>query len=195
MGAEITAVPNISEGLPEISKKMMYLAAQLQALAAPSAEQAMSLGAAERSDRQAVTFLRPRQHEFKQRLQGANSRRRMSCLPQPKAAVPHGRLSRSYAAHLGGNKTWWRGAGDGINGATSAQAAVDHNGETTSFTMPTGTTTGWVVTGNSCQMESSSFALGSASTVRAVGDNPGEAQGDRRHVVKGSGAYFCDANP
>ncbi|EAZ03609.1 hypothetical protein OsI_25746 [Oryza sativa Indica Group] len=92
MGAEIAAVPNISEGLAKISTKMMDLAAQLQALAAPSAEQAMSLGAAERSDRQAMTFLRPRQHEFKQRLRGANSRRRMSCLPQPKAAVPRGRL-------------------------------------------------------------------------------------------------------
>uniref|UniRef100_A0A0E0AIR5 Uncharacterized protein n=1 Tax=Oryza glumipatula TaxID=40148 RepID=A0A0E0AIR5_9ORYZ len=92
MGAEIAAVPNISEGLAEISTKMMDLAAQIQALAAPSAEQAMSLGAAERSDRQAMTFLRPRQHEFKQRLRGANSRRRMSCLPQPKAAVPRGRL-------------------------------------------------------------------------------------------------------
>uniref|UniRef100_A0A0E0C6Z8 Uncharacterized protein n=1 Tax=Oryza meridionalis TaxID=40149 RepID=A0A0E0C6Z8_9ORYZ len=34
MGAEIAAVPNISEGLAEISKKMMNLAAQLRALAA-----------------------------------------------------------------------------------------------------------------------------------------------------------------
>lgn len=112
-----------------------------------------------------------------------------------KGGRPSRSSARSYATHLGGNKTWWRGAGDGINGATSAQAAVDHHGETTSFTVPTGTTTGWVVTGNSCQMESSSFALGGASTVRAIGDHPGEAQGDRRHTVKGSGAYFCDANP
>jgi hypothetical protein len=68
MDTEIAAVPNISEGLAEISRKMMDLAAQLQALAAQSAEQAMPLGAAERSDRRAMTFLRPRQQDFKRRL-------------------------------------------------------------------------------------------------------------------------------
>ncbi|EAZ06058.1 hypothetical protein OsI_28298 [Oryza sativa Indica Group] len=68
MGAEIAGVPNISEGLSEISKKMMDLAAQLQALAAQSAEQVMSLGAAERSDRHAVTSLRPRKLVFKRSL-------------------------------------------------------------------------------------------------------------------------------
>uniref|UniRef100_A0A0E0DZG9 Uncharacterized protein n=1 Tax=Oryza meridionalis TaxID=40149 RepID=A0A0E0DZG9_9ORYZ len=83
MGAEITAVPNISEGLAEISKKMMDLAAQLRALAAQSAEQAMPIGAAERSDRWAVTFLRPRQHGFKRRLRSTKHH-----LSQPKVAAP-----------------------------------------------------------------------------------------------------------
>uniref|UniRef100_A0A0E0CUT8 Uncharacterized protein n=1 Tax=Oryza meridionalis TaxID=40149 RepID=A0A0E0CUT8_9ORYZ len=62
MGSEIATVPdtlcaNISNDLAEISKRMMDLAAQVQALAAQSAEQAMSLGAAERSDQQAVMLL------------------------------------------------------------------------------------------------------------------------------------------
>ncbi|BAT16563.1 Os12g0256400, partial [Oryza sativa Japonica Group] len=81
MGTEIAAVPNISEGLAKISKKMMDLAAQLQVLAAQSAEQAMPLGAAERSDRRAMTFLRPRQQDFKRRL-----RSRMRHMQQPKVA-------------------------------------------------------------------------------------------------------------
>uniref|UniRef100_A0A0E0F5K3 Uncharacterized protein n=1 Tax=Oryza meridionalis TaxID=40149 RepID=A0A0E0F5K3_9ORYZ len=58
MGAEIAAVPNISKGLAEISKKMMDLAAQLRALAAHSAEQVMSLGAAVRSDRKTSSAAR-----------------------------------------------------------------------------------------------------------------------------------------
>jgi hypothetical protein len=59
MGAEITAVPNISEGLAEISKKMMNLAAQLRALAAQSTEPVAFLEEAEPLYRHAVA-LRPR---------------------------------------------------------------------------------------------------------------------------------------
>lgn len=47
IGAEIAAVPNISEGLAKISKKMIDLAAHLLGLAAHSVEQVMSLGATE----------------------------------------------------------------------------------------------------------------------------------------------------
>nr|AAL31084.1 hypothetical protein [Oryza sativa Japonica Group]AAN04160.1 Hypothetical protein [Oryza sativa Japonica Group] len=73
----------------------MDLAEQVQALVALSAEQAMSLGATERSDRQVVMFLRPRQHNFKRRLRGASSRKKMSRLAvnfKPKMAAPRGRL-------------------------------------------------------------------------------------------------------
>lgn len=55
----------------------------------------MSLGATERSDRQVVMFLRPRQHNFKRRLRGASSRKKMSRLAvnfKPKMAAPRGRL-------------------------------------------------------------------------------------------------------
>uniref|UniRef100_A0A0E0E0N8 Myb/SANT-like domain-containing protein n=1 Tax=Oryza meridionalis TaxID=40149 RepID=A0A0E0E0N8_9ORYZ len=76
MGSEIAAVPDtlctdISNDLAKISKRMMDLAAQLRALAAQSAEQTMSLGAAKRSYRYAVTALRPRKLIFKRSLVAA----------------------------------------------------------------------------------------------------------------------------
>uniref|UniRef100_A0A0E0CNI4 Uncharacterized protein n=1 Tax=Oryza meridionalis TaxID=40149 RepID=A0A0E0CNI4_9ORYZ len=118
MGTEIAAVPNISKGLVEISKKMMDLAAQLQVLAAQSAEQAMPLGAAERSDRRAVTFLRPRQQDLKRRLWS-----RMRHMQQPKVASttpplpklpPRGLRPSCWACRWRCHRRWhlqlrWRG--------------------------------------------------------------------------------------
>ena len=72
MGAEIAAVPNISEGLAEISKKMMDLAAQLRALAAQLADPTAFLEEAEPLYRHAVT-LRPRGRVFKQHGWGQHS--------------------------------------------------------------------------------------------------------------------------
>uniref|UniRef100_A0A0D3FTL8 Uncharacterized protein n=1 Tax=Oryza barthii TaxID=65489 RepID=A0A0D3FTL8_9ORYZ len=65
MGPEIATVPNISEGLVEISKKMMDLAAQLRAMAAQSAKPAAFIEEAEPLYRHAVA-LRSRGRVFKQ---------------------------------------------------------------------------------------------------------------------------------
>uniref|UniRef100_A0A0E0P6M6 Uncharacterized protein n=1 Tax=Oryza rufipogon TaxID=4529 RepID=A0A0E0P6M6_ORYRU len=65
MGPEIATVPNISEGLVEISKKMMDLAAQLWAMAAQSAKPAAFIEEAEPLYRHAVA-LRLRGRVFKQ---------------------------------------------------------------------------------------------------------------------------------
>ncbi|EEE60645.1 hypothetical protein OsJ_14089 [Oryza sativa Japonica Group] len=65
MGPEISTVPNISEGLVEISKKMMDLAAQLRAMAAQSAKPAAFIEEAEPLYWHAVA-LRSRGRVFKQ---------------------------------------------------------------------------------------------------------------------------------
>ncbi len=65
MGAEIATVPNISEGLAEISEKMMDLAAQLRAMAAQSTEPTTFLEEAEPLYRHAVA-LHSRGRIFKQ---------------------------------------------------------------------------------------------------------------------------------
>uniref|UniRef100_A0A0E0QY14 Uncharacterized protein n=1 Tax=Oryza rufipogon TaxID=4529 RepID=A0A0E0QY14_ORYRU len=89
MGSEIAAVPDISEGLAEISKKMMDLAAQLRAWAVQSVEHAASL--------KQVTgaSLKPRGHAFKQRtscdVQGEPQAAGPTavCFPCEAAAAPY----------------------------------------------------------------------------------------------------------
>uniref|UniRef100_A0A0E0Q5R7 Uncharacterized protein n=1 Tax=Oryza rufipogon TaxID=4529 RepID=A0A0E0Q5R7_ORYRU len=113
MGAEIAAVPNISEGLAEISKKMMDLAAQLRALAAQLADPTAFLEEAEPLYRHAVT-LRLRGRVFKQHGWGQHSVvtlqprgdgvTRGEALMFPLPAVP----SPGVAVHLRPRRWDWR---------------------------------------------------------------------------------------